>query len=398
MSYDDDAIYEVPWCSDRWDLAILRRPNISFLGGPGRWVLYRPERLIVKAGALEDSRVRAALSGAEADRCEDDAVAIAQALGLELLRAPEERVVALVREINAIVPCSASLNHVPMPGPHHIHGDDDPLPAANPHDIPGSGGAGEGLTVLVLDTGCAAASTAGLNIASHEEEIVDEDNDGKRDPAAGHGTHISGIIARCAPGAAIISRRLLKSPVGEADDLHVAAALLDYGKADIINCSFGEQTLDDDAPLALQRALEALPASTIVVAASGNGGVSLQNWPAAFPHVIAVGAVGQPPGSSTWQQTDFSNHGPWVDCCAPGVGIVSTFLKLPDEGFGTGYASWTGTSMASPIVAGMIAATATSPAITASATADTRVQQAADAIRAAPTIGTVGAFVQPPPN
>lgn len=398
MSYDEDAIFEVPWCSHRWDLAILERPNISFIGGPGRWVLYRPERLIVTSSALDDAAVREALTGAEADRCDDDTVAIAQEIGLELLRAPEDRVVELVREINKRVPGSASLNHVPIAGPHHIGGDDDPLGAGDPGDIGGTGDAGEGLTVLVLDTGSAAASTKKLNISDHEEEIVDEDGDTLRDPAAGHGTHVSGIIARYAPGATIIPRRLLKSPVGEADDLQVAGALLDHRNANIINCSFSEQALDATAPIAMQNALAALPPTTVVVAAAGNAGVSKLNWPAAFPGVLAVGAVGQPPGSSTWQQTDFSNFGPWVDCCAPGVKVVSTFLMLQSEGFTSGYAIWSGTSMASPMVAGMLAAMATTggPGIQSAASLPERVKQAADAVRALPTIGEVGAFVAPP--
>jgi len=41
MSYENDT-YEVPWKDHRWDLAILEQENISFLGAPGRWVLYRP--------------------------------------------------------------------------------------------------------------------------------------------------------------------------------------------------------------------------------------------------------------------------------------------------------------------------------------------------------------------
>lgn len=400
MSYDDDAILQVPWCSDRWELAILRRPNISFVGGPHRWVLYRPERLLVSKRALENRRVRGALARADADRCDDDAVAVAQELGLELMRVAEDRVVALVSEINELVPCSASLNNVPMPGPHHIHGDDDPDPADDPRDIPGADGAGEGLRVLVLDTGYAAGSKTTLNVsgASGQEEVVDEDNDGLRDPAAGHGTHVSGIVARYAPGATIIPRRLLTSPVGEADDLEVAAALLQHDGAHIINCSFGEQTFQDEPPLAIQQALAALPASTVVVAASGNGGVATRNWPAAFDRVVAVGAVGLDDG--VWKQTDFSNFGPWVDCCAPGVGIVSTFLTLPDEGFTQGFASWTGTSMASPMVAGRVAAMATGggQGIDPGADLATRAMQAAQALEAMPPVGDVGAFVAPPSN
>ncbi|MEA2220630.1 MAG: hypothetical protein QOJ35_3256 [Solirubrobacteraceae bacterium] len=358
MSYAPD-IYEVPWNSTRWEAAIFARPDIAFFGGPGRWVLYRPTRTIVRERAVDDQRVADLLRGAGADRCDVPNAEIARALDLSLFDAPADAVVRLVRDINDAVPGSASLEHVLMPGPHTVHGDGEPEPAEDPGGWE-SGDAGAGLTVLVLDTGFAQPLPFDLTAQPSDAEVVDEDGDKLRDPAAGHGTHVAGIVARLAPCATIVSHRLLKSPVGEASDLDVAGALLDHGGADIVNCSFGEQALDDQAPLALADALARLPEATIVVAAAGNGGVVTPNWPAAFERVIAVGAVGRPAGVETWLQTDFSNHGDWVDCCAPGVDVASTFLTLPDEGY-HGFACWTGTSMSAPTVSGAIAALATRP-------------------------------------
>jgi subtilisin family serine protease len=74
--------------------------------------------------------------------------------------------------------------------------------------------------------------------------------------------------------------------------------------------------------------------------------------------VIAVGATHC--GKRAW----FSNFGPWVDACAPGVDIISTFLDFngpasnlagidPDKY--TGWALWSGTSFAAPQVAAAIA-------------------------------------------
>ncbi|HUF99832.1 MAG TPA: hypothetical protein VMM60_17020, partial [Ilumatobacter sp.] len=56
----------------------------------------------------------------------------------------------------------------------------------------------------------------------------------------------------------------------------------------------------------------------------------------------------------------FTNYGPWVDACAPGVGIVSTFFDLGDQarldgGDFDGWAIWSGTSFAAPVVAASIA-------------------------------------------
>jgi subtilisin family serine protease len=393
MSYDDD-ILEVPWDSDRWDLAILERPNISFLGGPGRWVLFRPARVIVTEQALEDKRVREIVAAAGADRCDEPDAEVAKALGLALLLAPEDRQVELVRELNRVIHCSASLDNVLLPGPQRIHGDDAPRPAENPGDLSGAGEAGAGVTVLVLDTGNvpASAATLGVQMATTDAEVPDEDLDGLRDPASGHGTHVAGIVARWAPGATIVSRRVLKSPVGDASDLEVASALLNHDGAHVINCSFGAGTLDDQAPLVIQNAIAALPASTVVVGAAGNSGLARPDWPAAFERVVAVGAVGKAAGGGAWLQTDFSNHGSWVDCCAPGVGIVSTFLDRQQEGF-HGFASWTGTSMAAPAVAGTIAAMATQ---STAGTLAARLANAVTTIRGLPRIGAIGALVDPP--
>jgi Subtilase family len=385
MSYASN-IYEVPWNSDRWELALLERPDIRFMGSRGNWVLYRPRRVIITPGALDDPRVREAVRRAGAERCDEPVADMAAELGLEILLAPEDRQVELVRELNGLDCCSASLDHVQLPGPHRIHGDSNPLPASDPGDFPPDNSAGEGLTVLVLDTGCAPSSALGLTVGSADEEVVDEDSDGFRDPAAGHGTHVAGIIRRIAPAATVVPRRLLTGPVGEASDIDIAYALKFNGGANIINCSFGEMTDQDLPPLAIKTALDELDPEVVVVASSGNGGVSRVNWPAAFERVVAVGAVGIPETASDWQQTDFSNHGSWVDCCAPGVGIVSTFLTLVNEGFDSGYASWTGTSMAAPAVAGTIAKLATTGMDLEGAVAHVKSQ---------PTLGTIGSLVIP---
>jgi subtilisin family serine protease len=95
------------------------------------------------------------------------------------------------------------------------------------------------------------------------------------------------------------------------------------------------------------------------VAAAGNNGQSRPFWPAAFKHVVSVGAVdlrGGPP-----QLAAFSNYGWWVDVYAPGVEVHSTYLdgiwQLPRDPEPTplnGYAWWSGTSFAAPQIASLI--------------------------------------------
>jgi len=81
----------------------------------------------------------------------------------------------------------------------------------------------------------------------------------------------------------------------------------------------------------------------VVVAAAGNSGSSTMSYPAAYPNVISVAAT-----DNTDKLATFSNFSTWVNCAAPGVGIYSS---VP----GGGYASWNGTSMAAPLVAGEVA-------------------------------------------
>jgi subtilisin family serine protease len=181
------------------------------------------------------------------------------------------------------------------------------------------------------------------------------------DVCAGHGTFIAGIIRRICPDAEIHVDGVLSS-FGDGDDgtleegVTRALARVAPAEFDVVVMSLGCYTSDDRFPplAAVVRRLAAGP-RTVVVASAGNNASARPYFPASIPEVIAVGALDA--SRRAW----FSNFGGWVDACAPGVDVVSTYFCDADDvgdGIATryqGWAAWNGTSFAAPKVAAAIA-------------------------------------------
>ncbi len=185
----------------------------------------------------------------------------------------------------------------------------------------------------------------------------------------------SGARVIVAPGAKVKCARALSS-YGDTDDATIAKLLLskfpltDADPAfDIVSMSFGGYCDDDDPPVAIARAiatiqhrwgpkagssLDIVHERVVFVASAGNDATCRPTWPASFENVIGVGALG--PHGPAW----FTNWGPWVNACAPGVDVVSTFFDLGDEArFDAndfdGWAKWSGTSFSGPVVGAQVA-------------------------------------------
>jgi len=215
--------------------------------------------------------------------------------------------------------------------------------------------------VAVLDTGMAADGLRPRVLdpmapAQAHWEHPDVDGDHQLDPAAGHGTFISGLIDLVTPGCALTVEKVLSS-YGEGDEVAIARRIHALaGQVDLINLSLGGYAAS--TMLALASAVRrATRLGTIVVASAGNEGTCRRTYPAALPGVVGVGAVG-PEGPAA-----FSNYGPWVRACAPGVDIVSWFFTefqgpatgTPDPDDFQYWAEWSGTSFSAPLVTAALA-------------------------------------------
>ncbi len=203
--------------------------------------------------------------------------------------------------------------------------------------------------------------------APASDDVWDADHDGYGDEESGHGTFIAGLIRQVAPSAAIYESKVLDSH-GIGDDLGVATAIAALpADVQIINLSLGGYTDRDTPPLALTLALH--DQRRAVVAAAGNAASDRPFWPAALPQVMGVGAVENHAGK--WERASYSNYGKWVNAVARGTGLQSTFTRATYAGRAERrdrsaarpsitfnyWASWDGTSFATPIAAAMIART-----------------------------------------
>jgi subtilisin family serine protease/subtilase family serine protease len=227
---------------------------------------------------------------------------------------------------------------------------------------------GTEITVAVLDTGIdythpdlAANYIGGINFVTPNGDPMDDH---------GHGTHVAGTIAAAlnnltgnpadeegivgvAPHARLLAYKVCDLD-GNCDDFHIAQAIeasIAAG-AKVINLSLGGPEYSESLNDAVQ---DAWNAGIVIVAGAGNDGNTNLFYPAAFDHVISVGAFDE-----DGRRAEFSNYGPWVDISAPGNVIMSSYPMSSCEAANVpgnmGCYTWSsGTSMATPHVSGAAA-------------------------------------------
>lgn len=232
-----------------------------------------------------------------------------------------------------------------------------------------SGNTGSGRKVVVLDTGYNYIHPELSSSYLGGKDFVNNDNDPIDDQ--GHGSHVSGIITAdgvdqnargVAPDAGIIAGKVLDQN-GSGYFSNVVAGVYwavdgpdgiygtidDFG-ADAISLSLGTGVpyvykgfCNGVLPDLTNAIKYAIDRDVTVVVAAGNSGKPGVSIPGCISYSTTVGAV-----NSSDQVASFSGRGNALDITAPGVGIYSTVL-------GSGYASWSGTSMATPMVSGVVA-------------------------------------------
>lgn len=233
--------------------------------------------------------------------------------------------------------------------------------------------------LAILDTGLDPSHPefSGRLWVNPEEEFDDLDNDSNMlvddvngwnfngennaiNDGNGHGTHVAGIAAGSGNngiGVAgvnwqckiMIVKVLGSDGSGTSSSVTSGIYYAANEGAHIISMSLGA-----GAPSGPQEAAIAYAESlgVIVIAAMGNDDVGTMQWPAAYDNVISVGATDSDDNRADpfcYSPVSGSNYGAWIDVCAPGENVWSTYPVA----FGS-YANLCGTSMATPHVSGLV--------------------------------------------
>lgn len=225
-------------------------------------------------------------------------------------------------------------------------------------------GRGAGIKVAIIDTGIDKDhEDLKANIKGGENFVASKNGpphkrtvkSGEWDDDNGHGTHVAGIVAATdneigvigvAPDAHLYGVKVLDSSgSGYLSDVIDGIGWSVNNGMDVVNMSLGSSS---DSPSLREAVDAAYAAGVVLVAAAGNSGdgdgtTNRVNYPAKYASVIAIAATDSNDNTPTW-----SSEGEEVELAAPGADIRSTW----NDGL---YKTISGTSMASPHAAGVVA-------------------------------------------
>ncbi len=258
--------------------------------------------------------------------------------------------------------------------------DQHPLPLDNLYSYPNNG---SGVTVYIIDTGIRLDHMEYASRVSSGWDFVDNDADAS--DCHGHGTHVAGTVGGSnvgvAKGVSLVAVRVMDcTGVGmwSAIIAGINWVVSTRSGPAVINLSIG-----GGYSSSLNTAVNnAVAAGVVCAVAAGNENVDASTKsPASAASALTVGAT-----ASNDSRSYFSNYGSVLDIFAPGSGIYSSTMTGQNT-----YASWSGTSMATPHVAGAAALY-----LSANPTATT--SQVENALKSAATSGILTGIGTGSPN
>ncbi|WP_332898694.1 S8 family peptidase [Haladaptatus sp. CMSO5] len=225
------------------------------------------------------------------------------------------------------------------------------------------------ITVAVVDQGVKydhpdLDGNMDASVSNYGSDFVDNDGDPYPDVLADeyHGTHVAGIaagevdngegVSGIGNSSILSARALSEEGTGSTSDIADAIVWAADNGADVINLSLGgggyTQTMKDAISYAYNTQ------GVFIAAAAGNDGAGSVSYPAAYAECLAVSAL-DPDGSLA----SYSNYGSNLELAAPGTNVLSTWTD-------DGYNKISGTSMATPVVAGVAGLTLAKWSVSAS--------------------------------
>ncbi len=216
---------------------------------------------------------------------------------------------------------------------------------------------GQGIRVAIIDTGI----DEGHPDLASKIAVKKIFNGTSMNDVYGHGTHVAGIIgavtnnsqgvAGVCPDCQLVIAKALDDSGKGPDSVWIEALLWAADQnIKVVNISFGSSTNSTAKQDAINYAWNK---GIVVVSSSGNNGNTQQMYPCANTNVLCVSST-----DNKDQKSSFSNYGTWVDIAAPGSKILSTFPRTTStlqqqKNQQTTYGYLDGTSMATPVTAGV---------------------------------------------